>query len=233
MSTPRAVLIGAGLAVLLVAGVAAAALFHLFPTATKASTAPQSVVVATVLPGSDDDVAPRVIDVYIDTASGWTVRSVSPSTSVEVPGTSGSTLADAYSFGGGVGLVSALAANPGIPVDAWVIVDEPAWRTLHRSGSVTVDLPADVEVFDGVRVYSFPSGNATVPADQLPQLLVGSAFLSASEDAKVRGQVGDLVGKALGTSGAEASGVLHTNLSGVALQAWLRGVGSARRIPGS
>jgi len=233
VSTAKAVLIGAGLGLVLVAGVVGAAALHLYPSSPKPPTPPGSVAVAMVLPGSDYVAAPRVIDLYINTASGWTVRSVSPSTPVEVAGTSGSTLADAYSFGGGGGLVSALASNPGVPVDSWVVVDESAWLRLHDSGALPLDLPDDVEVFDGVRLYSFAKGATTVPADELQQLLAGTAFLSAGQDAQVRGQVGDALGKALVTNSAEASGSVHTDLSAATLLTWLREIGSARRIPGS
>jgi hypothetical protein len=230
----KSILIGGALALLVVAGVVAALMLHVVPQPPKAATSPDIVAVAVVLPGADGIVAPRLVDVYIRTAVGWTVRSVSPSTSVDVPRTGGSTLADAYSFGGGDGLVSALAANPGIAADAWLVVDQPTWDRLHGSSALSMDLPADIEVFDGSQLYSFSAGTTvTVPPDQLPQLLDGATFLSASESSQVRGQVGDAVARALSASPSEAAGMVHTDMAQAPLDAWLRSAGTAKRNAGS
>ena len=233
MSTGKSMLVGGAIALLLVAGVAAAVALHVGVLPAKSAATPRIVAVAFVLPGSDGVIAPRAIDVYLATASGWTVRSVSPSTPVDVSGTGGSTLADAYSFGGGEGLKSAVGSTLGVPVDAWVIVDESTWLRLHGAAALSLDLPADIEVFDGSRLYSFAKGNAHVAADELAQVLAGSAFLSAGQSAQVRAGVGDAVGRALAGNAARAVGSVHTDMSEATLGAWLGGVGSAHRIAGN
>ena len=229
----RSALLGAALAILAVALVAAAFAMHVLPVSPPAAKPPSTVALALVLPAADGANAPRVIDVYVETPSGWTVRSVSPTTPADIPGTSASTLADAYSFGGGKGLASALAANPGIPVDAWVIVNEAAWLQLHGHNALSIELPSDVEVFDGSRLYSYADGTTSVPAEELPQLLQGAAYLSAGGDESVRGQVGGALAKALEGAGGTGVAGVATSMPQATLQDWLSKVSSAKRIPGT
>jgi hypothetical protein len=72
MSTGRAALIGAAIALVAVVGLVAAVALHLIPVDRKAST--DAVVVASV-PGSDKTMAPRTLDVYSRTGFGYAVRS--------------------------------------------------------------------------------------------------------------------------------------------------------------
>ena len=229
----RAALLGAALAILAVVLVAAAFAMHVLPVSPPAAKPPSTVALALVLPAADGANAPRVIDVYVETPSGWTVRSVSPTTPADIPGTSASTLADAYSFGGGNGLAAALGANPGIPVDAWVVVNEAAWLQLHGHNALSIELPTDVEVFDGSQLYSYSESTTPVPAEELPQLLEGAAYLSAGGDESVREQVGDAVAKALEDAGGTGVAGVATSMPPAALQEWLAKVSSAKRIPGT
>ena len=232
MSTGRAALIGAAIAILLVAGFVAAVALHVIPVGTQGQKSAEAVAVAFVLPGSDGVVAPRTLDIYSRTGSGYAVRSVSPMTPAQVPGTGGTTLADAYSFGGGDGLMSALNSTRGDAIDGWVIVDASTWLRLHGSAPVAFELPSQVEVFDGKRLYSFSEGHASVPADQLPELLQGAGYLSASENAAVRKQAGDLLREALAAGGSTSAGLVRSDLNKDVLAQWLSGTGSARRVVG-
>jgi hypothetical protein len=233
MSTGRAALTGAAIAILLVAGFVAAVAFHAIPVATQGQKSAERVVVAFVLAGSDGVVAPRTLDIYSREGSGYSVRSLFPMTPAQVPGTGGTTVADAYSFGGGDGLMGALNSTRGDAVDSWVIVDASAWLRLHGSSPVAFELPSQVEVFDGKRLYSFSEGHASVPADQLPELLQGAGFLSASDNAAVRKQVGDVLREALAAGGSTSAGLVRSDLNKDVLAQWLRGIGSARRVDGN
>jgi hypothetical protein len=233
MSTGRAALIGAAIAVLTVGCLAALVVLHVIPVGTQGPRAADVIALAFVLPGSDGVVAPRTLDIYARSGSGYSVRSVWPMTPALVPGTGGNTLADAYSFGGGDGLMAALKSEPNDAVDGWVIVDASAWLRLHGSAPVAFELPSQVEVFDGRQLYTFSEGHASVPPDQLPELLQGAAYLSSSENASVRKKVGDALREALVSGGANSAGFVRSNLKKDVLEAWLRGIGSARRVDGN
>lgn len=231
MSTLKAVLIGSSVAIALVAALVLAVGLHVLPTQSAGSDSTSSVVVALVLPGSDGELAPRVIDVYSKSGGRWSVRSLSPTSSAQVPGTSGSTLADAYSFGGGRGLLAAIRAK-GSAADSWVIVGPTAWAQLQAGKPVPLDLPADLEVFDGSQLYSFDAGAASVPPDQVAILLQGGALLTPREDATIRAQIGDALGLALVANRRAGGSGLSSSLAPDALDSWTASISGATRAPG-
>ena len=227
----RAALIGAILALVVVGVVVALALTGSLPLGATPGTANGPVAVALVLPDAKGTVVVRAIDVYARSGSGWSVRSVAPTASVVVPGTGGSSLSDAYSFGGGDGLAGALRQT-GQAVTSWVIVDQSGWNALRAHDPLSITLASSVEVFDGSQLLSFEKGTASVPATQTPELFDGAAFFTTEADRALRQQVGAGLVSSLRSATPGATSFVHSDLTPPVLNAWLGGLGTVRRTSG-
>jgi hypothetical protein len=233
MSMLKSIIIGAVAALVVVAVAVALIVAKVVPVESASSSAVDGpVVVALVLPDNSGIATVRIVDIYTRSGAGWTIRSVSPSMPVVVSGTGGSTLADAYSFGGGAGLMSALRRESGSNVTAWVIVGEQAWNGLRAGAPFDVMLNSGIEVFDGAQLYSFSTGTSSVSPTETPQLLDGAAYLSAAEDRAVRVDVGNALGSSLASATAGEAMLLESNLNSSSLHQWLSSVHSARRTSG-
>jgi hypothetical protein len=152
-----------------------------------------------------------------------TLTPVSPTTEVTVPGTTYTTLADAYPFGGGEGVAEALARAEGGPPPAYVALDAEALRdAVAGAGGVRITLPAEMAVFDGESLYSFARGPATLDADELGAVLKGAPYLDAAERAKLDTELAEMLAGLLaewpgGLAPASGTGAIATNLSPEAL----------------
>jgi hypothetical protein len=234
MSAMKAALLGAIAAVIVVAVVIAIAASGALSTGGNTRAGEDGpVAVGLVLPGSDGTVALRVVDVYTREGSGWSMRSITPSSQVVVSGTGGTSLADAYSFGGGAKLAETLESQLDQPVRAWVIVDDTAWLALRSGSPVPVELPEQVDVFDGKALSSFPAGVGSVAPAQIGLLLDGSTFLRTADGKIVRTQVGDALRSSLETAGPSGLAGVESSLGSAALAGWVKGLGVARRVPGT
>jgi hypothetical protein len=234
MSTSRAVLIGAAAALVLVGAVVALALLGVLPSGSSSDIpAEGAVAVALVLPDQDGVVTLRVLDIYSPSGAKWSLRSVSPTTPAVVSGTSGTSLADAYSFGGGDALAEALSKQAGLPVSGWVTVDQRGWEALRANAPFEMNLASDIEVFDGRQLHSFGPGRVTVSSAQTARLLDGAAYLKSSESRDVRVQVGDVLRSSLASAGPDALSKVRSSWSGSALSEWAKSVGAANRVPGT
>jgi hypothetical protein len=234
MSGMKAALIGA-LAALAVVAVLLILVFTgvVHGVGTRGGDGDGSVAVGLVLPGSDGAMALRVLDVYTRDGSGWSVKSVAPSSPVIVSGTGGSTLVDAYSFGGGGKLADTLRTQLNLPIGGWVMVDERAWLALRSGARVPVDLPRPVAAFDGSTLSSYAEGVGDIPPQEMGVLLDGAAYLSASDSRDVRAQVGDALSSSLASAGPTGVSGLQSSLSASAFSAWISGLRHVRRVPGS
>jgi len=233
VSTGRVILIGAALGLVAV-GVAAALVLTGVLGPLRPSDAPVDgpVLVALVLPNETGVLQPQVIDVYSRTTNGWAVRSVSPTLPAVVSGTSGSTLADAYSFGGGSALAKAYSQLGRGSATSWVVVDPSGWSRLASSTSLPFNLPAHLEVFDGSQLVAFQEGSGTVAPSQLALLFDGTRYLPAGESAAVRTQAGDLLGSELRNVGVLGVSGVVSDLPPRRLATWLRGLGAPARLEG-
>lgn len=219
MSNVRVAIVGACAGIVVVGVVVVLAVSGVFgPARGDARTARGDALCALVLPDENGVVRPRVIDVVSRTATGWVAVSVSPTLSAVVPGTSGHTLADAYTFGGGSGLLDAYNASGHGRVEHWVTVDAAGWSRLAGTESLSLDIPRHMEVFDGRRLVTFEAGPASVPASEAAVLLDGVDYLDPSDAARVREQVGRLL---LGfLSSGSAGSFAQSDLSAPALRDW-------------
>jgi hypothetical protein len=199
----------------------------------RADTAARGpVLVALVLPDESGVELPRVIDVYQRSPGGWRIESVSPAQPAVVSGTSGRTLADAYTYGGGAGLAQAYSARSGMAIAGWVVVDGAAWSGLVGGATVPIDVPAHIEVFDGLRLIAFEQGPALITAEQTKPLLDGARYLSASDERAVREAIGDRLGALLTSAGRQNLSALRSNLHRAQLTGWLNDLGTPQRTRG-
>ncbi|MDI6711712.1 MAG: hypothetical protein QMD96_00585 [Anaerosomatales bacterium] len=138
------------------------------------------VLVVVALPDENGDVVAQCIAVA-DLARG-TVSSIDPSTRVTIPGTTYSSLRDAYPFGGGDGVARAVAGLRGEEPMPWIALGPDAvFHVLGRTGQFGVQIDEPMSVFDGERLYEFPAGIVMVgTVKDLRAVLNGSAYLSPS-----------------------------------------------------
>jgi len=227
--TGKAALVGGAIALVCIVAFAVAAFLGAVPTAAEKTVAvdKSSVLVAVVLPDSDGVLTVRSLDRYEHVDGPLRIYSIDPLTDATVPGTSASTLAEAYKFGGGDGLAAAYAQGAGVDRPGWLIVGPGAWADLMGESSVSVSLNTNIEVFDGAELYSYPEGTATVSAAQIPQLMNGAAFLDATGRRAVRDAVGDALAPVLLRSNATGVEDIDTSLTAEQWDVWLRGVNTA------
>jgi len=211
----RAVLIGAVLGVLAVGGAVAVVASGAVPGrhdhAVQAAEGP--ILVALVMPNAAGAHEVRVVSVFQRAGDALQTSPVDPLTSATVPGTSATTLAEAYAFGGGDGLANAYAELDGGSPPVWVVVEPQAWSALMQGREIPVVLPADIEVFDGRQLYSYAQGVSSIPAAEVAQVMSGAEFLSTDKRAILREAVGDALLAAIVRSGLQASVDIETNLT--------------------
>ena len=157
------------------------------------------VLIVAAAPDEDGAVVAQVITL-VDVSQGRAQTTfVSPATPVSIPGTSYDTLADAYPFGGGAGVAEAYARATGITAPAYVaLAPDALMRAVDAADGVTLELPADMAVFDGETLYVFAPGSRTFSAEELGAVLKGAAYLTAQERSALDAELGRAVCALLG-----------------------------------
>ena len=178
------------------------------------------VMIAVVVPNVRGVAAPVAITLYAAFPSSADSESVDPATRATVSGTSAGTLRAVYPFGGGAALAAGVAQASAIPAPYWVVVDESDLQRLAPNATIRLHLDQPIDVFDGVRFSSFPSGTVDVPARQVPALMAGVERLSVSEAKLVRAEVASDVLQLVVAQAADTSG-LTSDLTPAQLSAWL------------
>lgn len=137
----------------------------------------ERVLVIVALPDENGDVVAQAV-AAVD-LKAQTLRSIDPSRSVAIPGTSYSTLRDTYPFGGGDGVARALAQTSGQAHWSWFVMNEVSLARAFASGaSIPVDLEEGMSVFDGERLYEFPRGAVTIrTVSELRAIVNGASYL--------------------------------------------------------
>lgn len=176
------------------------------------------VLVVVALPDENRDVVAQAIAVA-DLARG-TVASIDPSTTVTIPGTTYSSLRDAYPFGGGGGVARAVAKLTGEEPMPWIALGpEGVVHLLERTGQFGVRIDEPMSVFDGERLYEFPAGIVMVgTVNELRAVLNGAAYLSESAREHVlqsvaEGIVDAIAGYKGGIGDAIEAGVVESDMT--------------------
>lgn len=151
------------------------------------------VLVIAALPDENGDIVAQVI-ADVDTAGTPTVTSVDTSLAVTVPGTNYNALRDAYAFGGGAGVAQSYAgAVGGDPLPYIDLGPAAVRRAIEAAGGITLDLPSEMNVFDGEHFYGFKRGSITADTDQFRAILSGAAYLPARERTALLAQAAERI----------------------------------------
>jgi hypothetical protein len=219
VSYGRAVLWGAVAAIVAIAAVAG------FVVVTGGGRSPMAtrgerlmVVVASA--ASDGSQVAQLIAIVDASKNPAAIQLVDPLTSVTLPGTSYSRLRDAYSFGGGAGVAQAYARSRNARAVPFVTVtQEGLVAIVKRLGGVTVDVPADTNVFDGTRLFTFKAGSRKLDGPLVVALVSSAEYLKKpSDQAVLRGRVATAMVDALRVrtpdlSDLLASGAISSSLT--------------------
>ncbi len=167
------------------------------------------VLIIGALPDENGDLVATVIaDAQVsDTAQS--VRSIDPSAAVTVVGTSYHHLRDSYAFGGGAALAEAYArVGGGEPLPFIDLGPDAMEAAITAAGGVELDLPEEMNVFDGERLYTFPQGPITANTDEFRAILNGSAYLGVASRSSILSQASKRVAElAAGYPGGLAAAV--------------------------
>lgn len=202
-------------AVLIVGGSAALYATGVMKAPTVSAEELDRVLVVAAAPDEDGEVVGQILAVA--SVKQNRVEPLDPSLEVAIPGTSFSTLGDAYPFGGGAGTASAYerASDEDLPYLA--LTPEQLSVAVEDGGGLKVTLPASLSVFDGERLYTFDEGTHTLDAAEVRALLKGAPYLSASEREKLNAELAEAFAAALGRSDVLGLTDLDTNLDDEAL----------------
>jgi len=140
------------------------------------------VLIVAASPDENGDVMGQIIMVADVTKSPAALAAVSPATEVRIPGTTYSTLGDAYAFGGGEGTARALAQIEGGEMLPYVAISSGELAdAVAAAGGMRVTLPAAMSVFDGHDLFTFKEGPQTLSASRLQAVLKGAPYLADDE----------------------------------------------------
>jgi hypothetical protein len=216
-----AILVGALLGVLVLAGALVALQRASTGEPVIGRRSEQGVLLALVLPDSNGNQAARLLVYY--PPGGGTGTVIDPLTRAVVPGTSATNMGDAFTFGGGSALAKAYAEVSGVDNPAWAAVDEATWAAIAKSG-LSVQLPRPIDVFNGSELVSFPAGAVALDAGDLGVLLAGIHGLDPSARRAVLGDAAAALQRALTSSGLSTG--IESDLSSARLKNWLSSLAS-------
>lgn len=170
------------------------------------------VLIVAAAPDETGAVVGQIIAIA-DVRAG-TFEAVSPALEAAIPGTSYSTLADAYPFGGGRGTAEALARAQGEEPLPYVAIDAQALRdAVTEAGGLRVTLRAPMSVFDGEELYTFETGAQTLDAAELGAVLKGAPYRTAELREKLDAELATGLLAVLAASPETLAEASDTNLS--------------------
>jgi hypothetical protein len=205
--TGRTVLVAALITVLVVVGGAA----YFLTTGTRLPWSPAETPTRFLLvAGSADDAGAVVAQVIalVDTGQ-QTVTAVAPDLAVTIPGTTYSELKDAYPFGGGAAVAEAYAKATGTTQLPYIAISPgQLLQAIDGLATVSVTLPADMDVFDGDTLYSFEAGTCSLSGAEFAAVAKGRPYLTRAQ----RTQLDDSLAAALVNAAAVWPGGLEAAL---------------------
>lgn len=107
-----------------------------------------------------------------------------------VPGTSATSARDAYPFGGGDAVATALAPQTGGVTLGWVVLPSAVWEGIvDDAGGLTLDVPRGVSAYRDGKLTVVESGRRRVSGADVVALVSASAFLADEQGKAVSRQV--------------------------------------------
>ncbi len=205
---------GISVSILVLAGVAVT----IFGGRSNGQTAESDVLVILVLPGEDGVVLPRTIDRHQVSDGALQIESLDPMSTVTIPGTGFNLLRDIYPFEGPAGLAEGVSSDS--PRPAYVVLDDKDLDVLAAESSLGVQLPTQIDVFDGEQMFTFPQGQMSLDGKQMVAMLKGIEYLETPDRTAVTEQLGREIARVLGIVGLP-HGEVVTDLSPEEYQRWL------------
>lgn len=185
MRATRPLVVGVLIVSIVLVGVVAYRAWSLRAGAVDAGDLTRVLLVAAA-PDDTGAVVGQIITIADLTVSPTALEPVSPALAVAIPGTTYSTLGDAYPFGGGAGTADALARAQGGDALPYAAISAEAFgAALEAAGTVTVTLPAAMSVFDGEDLYTFDAGKQQLTPDEVLAALKGAPYLTERERAEL------------------------------------------------
>ena len=214
-------LVGAGLAIVLVCMLALGGILYAQSTGRLADTSKQDrVVLIFESPAQDGATVAALISIVAD----GRIDDVSPDTSATVPGTSSKRLGDAYVFGGGAAVAKALGAPDAGGPTAFVSVPAATWhKAVEATSGVTVNVPQKLTVFDGTQLITVQPGEQKLSVAQVTALLNGLTYFSPDQASALRRELALRLSAAL-VAAHPAKVLVQTDLSAQMLERWLQDV---------
>lgn len=210
----RAAVVG-GLLALVTVGLAFAYVAR--PNASR-TTAPEQVVV--IIESKDSDGATGAS--LIGLVSGGRMQDVDPGMRAVVSGASGSTLGDAYIFGGPEAVVSALGTASAPATVGYLAIPQRVWMdAINQSGGLQVELPASINTFNGNELFSLGAGPQVLSAPETAAVLTALPYFSPTDQGAVRVQLGRAICRVVGGIGVDVDDV-HSDIPRGAFTDWIR-----------
>lgn len=152
------------------------------------------------------------------------VEVLDPYLEVSIPGTTYSSLRDAYAFGGGEAVAQAYADASGSPALEWVVLPATEWQaTVAEAGGVQVTVPESTNVFIADELYVIDQGEQTLGGDEVAALVSAEASVDEAVARRVNEGVGAAIARLVADSwpqvaAAVAAGDARSSLSEDALR---------------
>jgi len=177
------------------------------------------VLIVAASPDENGDVVGQIVMIADLTEEPAALEAVSPALEVTIPGTTYSTLGDAYPFGGGAGVAEALArTRGGAPLPYVALGADELAQAVTDAGGIRVTLPADMSVFDGDRLFTFDRGEQTLSAAELQAVLKGAPYLTDEERERLNESLAEGLAAVLAEEPGVLEGATRTDLAPDALQ---------------
>lgn len=197
--------------------------------ASKTPEVPSAVLV--VLTASDKEASQvAALPVLLKSENGTvTVTLVDPDRKAAVSGTSASTLAQAYPFGGGAAVAGAYANAVGTAVPAWIALEPSGWGHLvDAAGGIQIDVPSGVSAYIGGTLTVFEPGRQKLDGASAAALAATLEYLDPAEKVAVRTALQQALGQVLVSSAPELAKAVDTgratsSMGGATVGAFLGG----------
>lgn len=191
---------GIGAVAALVVAVMVGGVVVLKRVADQSETPSVPGAVLVVLTASDKEASQvAALPVLLRSRNGTvTVTPVDPDRKAAVSGTSASTLAQAYPFGGGAAVASAYASSEGVAVPAWIALEPAGWgRLVDDAGGIEIDVPSGVSAYIGGSLTVFEPGRQKLDGSDAAALAATLEYLDPAEKVAVRSALQRALGEVL------------------------------------
>lgn len=215
--TTRSVLIGAAVALVLVAAAAALMILGIVEFPEFERSGPDRLLVIATAPEEDDALSAPFAFVFERGSSSATLLDTDER--VVVSGTSATSAREAYPFVGGAGVARALAGQTGGTTLDWLVLPPDRWSALvDEVGGLVVDLPADMSVYREGELIVLEKGRQTLSGAQAVALASATGFL---DDDAERERVQDQLAAGLSSVISSEAGQLDDLVSAGAIDSSL------------